>query len=60
MAGMKGMLTLMVAGVAVLLAAGCMSGPIPLSSRAGDSGANAPGPSEEKLPAAPAVRSSPP
>lgn len=51
----------MVACIAALLVTGCMSGPIPVSStRAGNNGANASGPSEEKLPAAPAVRSSPP
>ena len=50
-----------IASVAVLLVDGCMTGPIPISSnRGGDNGANASGPSEEKLPAAPAVRSSPP
>lgn len=49
-----------IACAAALLVAGCMSGPIPVSSRAGDNGANATGPSEEKLPGAPAVRSSPP
>lgn len=50
-----------IASVAVLLVGGCMTGPIPVSSnRARDNGANASGPSEEKLPAAPAVRSSPP
>ena len=54
------MLGLVIASVAVLLVGGCMTGPIPMSSRAGDNGANASGPSEEKLPAAPAVRSSPP
>ncbi len=51
---------LVIACAAALLVTGCMSGPIPLSSRAGDNGANASGPSEEKLPGAPAVRSSPP
>ena len=67
MAGVRGvrrrggvMLGPVLASVAVLLLGGCMTGPIPVSSRAGDNGANAPGPSEEKLPAAPAVRSSPP
>lgn len=67
MAGVKGvrrrggmMPVPMIACVAVLLVTGCTTGPIPVSSRAGDSGTNASGPSEEKLPAAPAVRSSPP
>ncbi len=51
----------MIACAAVLLLAGCMTGPIPLSSnRAGDKAATSSGPSEEKLPATPAVRSSPP
>ena len=55
------MLGLAIASIAVLPIGGCMTGPIPVSSnRAGDNGANASGPSEEKLPAAPAVRSSPP
>lgn len=51
----------LIACAAALLVTGCMTGPIPVSSsRAGDKGATPPGPSEDRLPAAPAVRSSPP
>lgn len=51
----------LIACAAALLVAGCMTGPVPVSSsRAGDKGATPLGPSEDKLPAAPAVRSSPP
>ena len=50
-----------IACVAALLVTGGMSGPIPVSSgHAGGNGANAPGPSEDKLPVAPAVRPLPP
>ena len=43
--------------VVALLLTGCMSGPIPLSSsHADDNSINPSGPSEEKLPGAPAVR----
>ena len=51
----------LIACAAALLVTGCMTGPIPVSSsRAGDKGATPSSPSEDKLPAAPAVRSSPP
>lgn len=66
MAGVRGVcrrggrMPSMIACAAALLVGGCMTGPVPVSSRAGDSGTNTSGPSEEKLPAAPAVRSSPP
>jgi len=51
-----------IAAVAVaLLVAGCMTGPIPASSsHAGNNSINSSGPSEEKLPGAPAVRAATP
>ena len=55
------MLSRVIAAAVVLLVAGCMTGPIPVSSsHAGDNSVNSSGPSEEKLPGAPAVRAATP
>jgi len=50
-----------IAATVALLVTGCMTGPIPVSSsQAGDNSINSSGPSEEKLPGAPAVRAATP
>ena len=54
------MLGRVIAAAIALLAAGCMTGPIPVSSHGDDNGINPAGPSEEKLPGGPALRAAPP
>ena len=55
------MLNRVIAIAAVLLLTGCMTGPIPVSSsHTDDNSINPSGPSEEKLPGAPAVRAATP
>lgn len=55
------MLSRVIAVAIALLLTGCMTGPIPVSSsHADDKSASPLGPSEEKLPGAPAVRAATP
>lgn len=55
------MLNQVIAAAIALLVTGCMTGPIPVSSsHADDNSINPSGPSEEKLPGAPAVRAATP
>ncbi len=55
------MLNRVIAAAVALLVTGCMTGPIPVSSsHADDNSINSSGPSEERLPGAPAVRAATP
>ncbi len=55
------MLNRVIAAAAALLVTGCMTGPVPVSSSHSDGNSvNSSGPSEEKLPGAPAVRAATP
>ncbi len=50
-----------VAAAVALLLTGCMTGPIPIASNHGDDNSiNPSGPSETRLPGAPAIRAEPP